>query len=86
MKKILITGGSGFIGSHLTRFLLNKGYKIAITTKYKSIYDNIRIADIYNKILILECDLRNYNSIDLINRFKPDTIFHLAAYNDGWKF
>ena len=29
MKKILITGGSGFIGSHLTRFLHNKGYKIA---------------------------------------------------------
>ncbi len=82
MKKILITGGSGFIGSHLTRFLLNKGYKIAITTKYKSIYDNIRIADIYNQILVLECDLRNYNSIDSINKFKPDTIFHLAAYND----
>jgi nucleoside-diphosphate-sugar epimerase len=82
MKKILITGGSGFIGSHLTRLLFKKGYKVAITTKYNSIYENIRISDLWGKIEVIEMDLRNYNSIDKINKFRPDTIFHLAAYND----
>ena len=41
MKKILITGGSGFIGSHLTRKCVKEGYKVAITTKYNSIFENI---------------------------------------------
>jgi len=69
MKKILITGGSGFIGSHLTRLLFKKGYKVAITTKYNSIYENIRISDLWGKIEVIEMDLRNYNSIDKINKF-----------------
>jgi UDP-glucose 4-epimerase len=82
MKKILVTGGSGFIGSHLVNLLLKKNYKVAITTKYNSIFENIRLSNVWNKIHIIECDLRNFNSVDLINKYNPDTIFHLAAYND----
>lgn len=82
MKKILITGGSGFIGSHLTRRCFKEGYKVAITTKYNSLFENIRLADIWKKIYVIESDLRNADTIDKINKFKPDIIFHLAAYND----
>ena len=80
--KILITGGSGFIGSHLTARLVKDGHKIAITTKYDSVYENIRLFKIWKKIKVIECDLRYSNSINKINDFGPDIIFHLAAYND----
>jgi len=84
MKKtrILVTGGSGFIGSHLVKKLLYDGYEVAITTKYDSIYENIRLFNIWKKVKVIECDLRYSNSISKINDFNPKIIFHLAAYND----
>ncbi len=81
-SKILVTGGSGFIGSHLLSKLVEGGYEVATTTKYDSIYENIRLSKIWNKIKIIECDLRHSSSINRINDFKPKIIFHLAAYND----
>ena len=38
-KKILITGGAGFIGSHLTRRLVQYGAKVSVIVKYNSIID-----------------------------------------------
>ena len=81
-SKVLVTGGSGFIGSHLVKALIKNGYKVAITTKYDSIYENIRLFKIWNKIKVIESDLRYSNTINKINEFGPNTIFHLAAYND----
>jgi UDP-glucose 4-epimerase len=81
-NKILITGGSGFIGSHLVKKLLNDGYEIAITTKYDSVYENIRLFNVWKKIRVIECDLRYSSCISKINNFNPKIIFHLAAYND----
>ena len=34
MKKILITGGTGFIGSHLSEYMVRKGYKVIVYDKY----------------------------------------------------
>jgi len=81
-NKILVTGGSGFIGSHLVKKLLNNGDEIAITTKYDSVYENIRLFNVWNSIKVIECDLRYSDSIKKINDFKPQIVFHLAAYND----
>ena len=82
MKKILITWGSGFIGSHLVKYFLKNEQKVAITTKYDSVFDNIRLASVWKKLTVIESDLRNLDSIKKIKKFKPDIIFHLAAYND----
>lgn len=80
-KRILITGGSGFIPSHLTRRLVNMGADVGILTKYNSPMDNIRIIDVWDKITVIEADIRNQDSLKQIKEFKPQIIFHMAAYN-----
>ena len=80
-KKVLITGASGFIASHLTRRLVNLGSDVYITTKYESIIDNVRVCDVWDKVTVIEADLRNIDSLRQIKEIKPHIIFHLAAYN-----
>ena len=80
-KKILVTGGAGFIGSHLTRKLIEQGNNVTITVKYKSIIDNVRLSNVWNDVNIVEVDLRNIDSLRQLGNEYFDIIFHLAAYN-----
>ena len=79
MKRILITGGTGFIGSYLCRYLLNKGHKIYLLVRPG--YKEWRIKDLMNHINICSCDLNKFDDIsDLVKKIHPEWIFHLAAY------
>jgi len=80
-KNILVTGGAGFIGSHLTRRLLKLGANVSVIVKYKSIIDNVRLSSLWDEINIIEADLRNLDSLRQFNKQSYDIIFHLAAYN-----
>ena len=80
-KKVLITGAAGFIGSHLTRRLCGEGAEVAITCKYNSVMDNIRLMDLWPDIRVIEADIRNPDSLRQISEFKPEVVYHLAAYN-----
>ena len=65
-KKILLSGGAGFIGSHLTKKLLDQGANVSVIVKYRSIIDNIRLAKVWHDINVIEADLRNIDSIRAI--------------------
>ena len=80
-KKILVTGGAGFIGSHLTKRLVDEGAKVSVLVKYNSIIDCPRLVKIWDKINIIEADLRNTDSVGEMKKNSYDLAFHLAAYN-----
>ena len=78
--RVLITGITGFAGSHLAEFILNNhpDVKIYGIMRWRSRTENIEA--IRNKVEMVECDLRDGASvISCLRRSKPDRIFHLAA-------
>lgn len=77
--KILITGITGFVGSHLADFLLqNEGVEIFGTKRVNSRLRNIR--HILDKVKLYECDLTDFISVNhVIREVKPGRIFHLGA-------
>ena len=78
MLKLLITGGLGFVGSHLVDSLVKKNHKIMILTKTLSKKKNIKKSA--KKIQIEKIDLTNFQQLGkIIEKFRPDVIIHLAG-------
>ncbi|WP_010241096.1 NAD-dependent epimerase/dehydratase family protein [Clostridium arbusti] len=78
-KRVLITGGLGFIGSHLIPRMLKEKAKIFIIERKNS--NPWRIKDITNKVNIIEADISNNEEIHkIIKTINPEYVFHLAAY------
>ncbi|MBT2688150.1 SDR family NAD(P)-dependent oxidoreductase [Bacillus sp. ISL-47] len=84
--KVLITGGAGFIGSHLARFLIEKNDEVYIIDSLHSYYSQERkrehIKEIKNAgfFYFYEMDLLDREkTISTIKEIAPDTIIHLAA-------
>ena len=80
--KILITGITGFIGSHLAEYCLNKeGVRVFGTVLSHHLGDELkRIEHIKERIELFECDLTNRIAVNrVLEKVRPDKIFHLAA-------
>jgi nucleoside-diphosphate-sugar epimerase len=80
-KRVLVTGGSGFIGSHLVKRLVQMGAEVHVLTRNRSVIDNIRLDDVWKSLKIVNADMRNFDSLGLLRRVEPEIIFHLAAYH-----
>lgn len=80
MKKILVTGADGFIGSHLTEMLVSKGYKVKALSQYNSFnnYGWLEKIKCKSDIEIFSGDIRDSNYCDYVSK-DIDAIFHLAA-------
>jgi len=79
MSSILITGANGFVGSHLTRELLGRGYKVIATHRPGS--DLSSLGELPGNAQLLDMDVTNKDRVnELISDFKPDYIFHLAGH------
>jgi UDP-glucose 4-epimerase len=78
--KILVTGGAGFIGSHLVNYLSEKKCDITIIDNLSAgNYENIANVIKNDKINFIENDLSNYKNNEL-HLDEISTVFHLAAY------
>jgi UDP-glucose 4-epimerase len=78
--KSIITGGAGFIGSHLCERLVDEGHEVTVLDNF-SLGKKNNLKKIKNKITIMKRDIRNLNSINKL--FKGmQNVFHLAALAD----
>jgi UDP-glucuronate 4-epimerase len=82
--RILVTGGAGFIGSHLVEKLLRDGHNVAILDDFNDFYDpqikRANIGPFAKEIAIHDVDLRDGKKVaTLFQKEKFDAIFHLAA-------
>jgi GDP-4-dehydro-6-deoxy-D-mannose reductase len=77
--KVLVTGITGFAGSHLVDYLLTlPGVEVYGILRWRSRTENIE--HFRDKVRLFECDLRDSSSVrDVMDQIRPERIFHLAA-------
>lgn len=84
MKNILVTGGAGFIGSHLVRLLVNKypGYRIVNLDKltYAGNLANLKDVEHMSNYVFVKADICDFPTIqDIFAKYEIDGVIHLAA-------
>jgi GDP-4-dehydro-6-deoxy-D-mannose reductase len=89
--RILITGATGFIGSHLTDYIVSTT-DTTTTTIFGTVWKKSELVNVRHLkafLKIIECDIRDKKSVEnLIKTTMPDRIFHLAAQAyvlDAWR-
>ena len=81
MKKIIVTGGLGFIGSNLIDLLLKKNFFVINIDKatYSSNYYNVKEFKKSKKYKFIKLDIKSRKFENILFRYKPNGIFNLAA-------
>lgn len=81
-KKVFITGGNGFIGANLTKFLKSKNYKVSVLVKKNSNLWSLK--EIIKNTTIYKADITNKKELErIMKKVNPDYIIHLASYGNS---
>jgi len=80
-EKVLITGVTGFVGSHLADYIIEKKFNVELYGIKRWHLSNLKnIKHIINKIKLYDCDITDpIGTREMINKINPSTIFHCAA-------
>ena len=84
MKNILVTGGAGFIGSHLVRLLVTKYPKYRIVNMdlltYAGNLENLKDIENKDNYTFIKCDICDFKKVSQVfHNFNIDSVIHLAA-------
>ena len=77
MKRVLVTGATGFLGKYLVEELINNGYEVVAQGRKENILNNLK--EQY-KVNILKCSLNEIKNIDM----NIDCVIHTAALSTVW--
>jgi nucleoside-diphosphate-sugar epimerase len=79
LKRALVTGGTGFVGSNLVRRLLQEGHSVGLLVRDG--HDPWRLADVVDRVQWITANLDDGTGIEAgLDGFRPQWIFHLAAH------
>ena len=81
MKKIIVTGGLGFIGSNLIDLLIKKNFSVINVDKisYSSNFYNLKEYNNSNKYKFIRCNIGDKKFKKILFKYKPICVFNLAA-------
>jgi len=80
MKRLLVTGGAGFIGSEFVRQTVKAGFEVAVIDVMTYAADLARLEEVKNDFIFYNGDIADFNFISKIfAEFKPDCVVHWAA-------
>lgn len=79
MKKVLLTGASGFVGANLARKLIREGHRVYLLLRPN--YASWRLEEIKKEVIMKSADLADEEGITaIVKQIKPDWVFHAAVY------
>jgi UDP-glucose 4-epimerase len=80
MDRVLVTGGAGFIGSHLVDHILDSGARVLVVDDFRlGRMDHLSDAGATGRLTVVKADIRSESALTAIRQFEPDGVFHLAA-------
>ena len=79
-KNILVTGGTGFVGSHLVESLVSRGLRVIVISRSFDPQSYFATQHLERKTILASGDLKDYFRVmDIISKYEIDYIFHLGA-------
>lgn len=79
-KNVLVTGGTGFVGSHLVEELIKQGANVITTFEYMDPNSYFKKKKLDEKVTMVNIDVGQFNNVfDVVTKFDIEYVFHLAA-------
>lgn len=79
-RTILVTGGTGLVGSHVIELLLKKGHRVITTMRSHDPRSYFSTQKLYQRVIAAHCDIQDYTRVfDVVTKYEVDYIIHLAA-------
>jgi len=79
--KVLVTGGAGFIGSHVVDALVEAGHEVVVVDNFWE-HGGGRVENVHPQAKLYQIDIRDWNTLSgVLVRNHPEVVYHLAAQN-----